>query len=343
MLACIETMDAFEEARPSPEQEQPNWGKTDIEEIGDEEIGDEEIGDEEIATQLLQMKEEVINTSIPEGISFYDPVRMYLKDMAKVPLLNTEEEIKLAKRIEMGDTYAKTTLAESNLRLVVSIAKKYIGRGMLFLDLIQEGNLGLMKAVEKFDYRKGFKFSTYATWWIRQAVTRAIADQGRTIRIPVHMGEITNKLIRVSKQLLQKLGREPYPEEIAAEMGISIDKAREIMAISREPVSLETPLGNEGDGRLGDLIPDDETPAPAETATLMLLKKQILDVLDTLTPREGKILRLRFGLDDGRERTLEEVGKEFNVTRERIRQIQEKALKRLRHPTRSKKLKGYLD
>jgi len=268
---------------------------------------------------------------------------MYLKEIGRVPLLTAEEEVELAKRIEQGDEEAKRKLAEANLRLVVSIAKRYVGRGMLFLDLIQKGNLGLIKAVEKFDYRKGFKFSTYATWWIRQAITRAIADQARTIRIPVHMVETINKLIRVSRQLLQELGREPTPEEIAQEMGLSEEKVREIMKISQEPVSLETPIGEEEDSHLGDFIPDDDAPAPDESAAFTLLKEQLIDVLDTLTPREEKVLRLRFGLDDGRARTLEEVGKEFNVTRERIRQIEAKALRKLRHPSRSKKLKDYLD
>ena len=281
--------------------------------------------------------------SVPEGISIDDPVRMYLKEIGKVPLLTAEEEIEIAKRLETGDEEAKKKLSEANLRLVVSIAKRYVGRGMLFLDLIQEGNLGLIKAVEKFDYRKGFKFSTYATWWIRQAITRAIADQARTIRIPVHMVETINKLIRVSRQLLQQYGREPTPEEIAKEMGISEAKVREIIKIAQEPVSLETPIGEEEDSHLGDFIPDDDTPAPAEAASFALMKEQLLDVLDTLTPREEKVLRLRFGLDDGRQRTLEEVGKEFNVTRERIRQIEAKALRKLRHPSRSKKLKDYLD
>ncbi|MDI6602288.1 MAG: RNA polymerase sigma factor RpoD [Thermoanaerobacteraceae bacterium] len=287
--------------------------------------------------------EEELDLSIPEGISIDDPVRMYLKEIGKIPLLTPEEEIELAKRIEKGDEEAKKKLAEANLRLVVSIAKRYVGRGMLFLDLIQEGNLGLIKAVEKFDYRKGYKFSTYATWWIRQAITRAIADQARTIRIPVHMVETINRLIRVSRQLLQQLGREPSPDEIAREMGISEDKVREIMKIAQEPVSLETPIGEEEDSHLGDFIPDDDAPAPADAATFMMLKEQLKEVLDTLTPREEKVLRLRFGLDDGRARTLEEVGKEFNVTRERIRQIEAKALRKLRHPSRSKKLKDFLE
>ena len=280
---------------------------------------------------------------VPEGISIDDPVRMYLKEIGKVPLLTGTEEIEIAKRMEQGDQEAKRKLAEANLRLVVSIAKRYVGRGMLFLDLIQEGNLGLIKAVEKFDYRKGYKFSTYATWWIRQAITRAIADQARTIRIPVHMVETINKLIRVSRQLLQEYGREPTPEEIAKAMGISESKVREIIKIAQEPVSLETPIGEEEDSHLGDFIPDEDAPAPADAASHALMKEQLWDVLDTLTPREEKVLRLRFGLDDGHQRTLEEVGREFCVTRERIRQIEAKALRKLRHPSRSKKLKDYLD
>ena len=284
-----------------------------------------------------------IDLSVPEGVSIEDPVRMYLKEIGKVPLLSAEEEIELAKRMENGDEAAKKRLAEANLRLVVSIAKRYVGRGMLFLDLIQEGNLGLIKAVEKFDYRKGYKFSTYATWWIRQAITRAIADQARTIRIPVHMVETINKLIRVSRQLLQELGREPTPEEIAKEMDMSVERVREILKISQEPVSLETPIGEEEDSHLGDFIQDDNVPVPADAAAFTLLKEQLVEVLSTLTDREQKVLRLRFGLDDGRARTLEEVGKEFNVTRERIRQIEAKALRKLRHPSRSRKLKDYLD
>lgn len=290
-----------------------------------------------------ESEEEELDISIPEGIAIDDPVRMYLKEIGKVPLLTPDEEIELAKKIEAGDEYAKKKLAEANLRLVVSIAKRYVGRGMLFLDLIQEGNLGLIKAVEKFDYRKGYKFSTYATWWIRQAITRAIADQARTIRIPVHMVETINKLIRVSRQLLQELGRDPIAEEIAQVMEMPVEKVREIMKIAQEPVSLETPIGEEEDSHLGDFIPDDDAPAPAEAAAFTMLKEQLINVLDTLTPREEKVLRLRFGLDDGRARTLEEVGKEFNVTRERIRQIEAKALRKLRHPSRSKKLKDYLD
>ena len=290
-----------------------------------------------------EIEVEKIDLSVPDGVSIEDPVRMYLKEIGKVPLLSAEEEIELAKRMELGDQEAKKRLAEANLRLVVSIAKRYVGRGMLFLDLIQEGNLGLIKAVEKFDYRKGYKFSTYATWWIRQAITRAIADQARTIRIPVHMVETINKLIRVSRQLLQELGREPTPEEIAAEMNMPVERVREILKISQEPVSLETPIGEEEDSHLGDFIQDDNVPVPAEAAAQTLLKEQLDEVLDTLTEREQKVLRLRFGLDDGRARTLEEVGKEFDVTRERIRQIEAKALRKLRHPSRSKKLKDFLD
>ena len=284
-----------------------------------------------------------IDLSIPEGISIDDPVRMYLKEIGRVPLLSADEEIALAKRMEAGDEEAQKELAEANLRLVVSIAKRYVGRGMLFLDLIQEGNLGLIKAVEKFDYNKGYKFSTYATWWIRQAITRAIADQARTIRIPVHMVETINKLIRVSRQLLQQLGREPAPEEIAGAMEISVERVREIMKIAQEPVSLETPIGEEEDSHLGDFIEDQDAPAPAEAASFMLLKEQLEEVLDTLTEREERVLRLRFGLDDGRARTLEEVGQNFGVTRERIRQIEAKALRKLRHPSRSRKLKDFLD
>ncbi len=284
-----------------------------------------------------------LNISVDSSINIDDHVRMYLKEIGKVPLLSAEEEIELAKRMEQGDEMAKKRLSEANLRLVVSIAKRYVGRGMLFLDLIQEGNLGLIKAVEKFDFRKGFKFSTYATWWIRQAITRAIADQARTIRIPVHMVETINKLMRVDRQLLQEFGRSPTPEELAKEMQMPVEKVREIMKIAQEPVSLETPIGEEEDSHLGDFIPDDDIPAPAEAAAFTLLKEQLMDVLDTLTDREEKVLRLRFGLDDGRARTLEEVGKEFNVTRERIRQIEAKALRKLRHPSRSKKLKDYLE
>ena len=294
----------------------------------------------------MDMEEDVekeIDISLPEGINIDDPVRMYLKEIGKVPLLSADEEIELARRMEEGDESAKKKLAEANLRLVVSIAKRYVGRGMLFLDLIQEGNLGLIKAVEKFDYNKGYKFSTYATWWIRQAITRAIADQARTIRIPVHMVETINKLIRISRQLIQELGREPTAEELAQEMLMPVDKVREIMKIAQEPVSLETPIGEEEDSHLGDFIPDDDIPAPADAAADTLLQEQLKDVLNTLTDREKKVLRLRFGLDDGRARTLEEVGREFKVTRERIRQIEAKALRKLRHPSRSKKLKDFIE
>ena len=308
-----------------------------IEELDD--VDDSDI----VLTEEDDVDMEKIDLSVPDGISIEDPVRMYLKEIGKVPLLSADEEVELAKRMAEGDEDAKKRLAEANLRLVVSIAKRYVGRGMLFLDLIQEGNLGLIKAVEKFDYHKGFKFSTYATWWIRQAITRAIADQARTIRIPVHMVETINKLIRVSRQLLQELGREPTPEEIAAELDMPVERVREILKISQEPVSLETPIGEEEDSHLGDFIQDDNVPVPAEAAAQTLLKEQLDEVLDTLTEREQKVLRLRFGMDDGRARTLEEVGKEFDVTRERIRQIEAKALRKLRHPSRSRKLKDYLD
>ena len=306
-------------------------------------MDDDDIDDDIILDDEDEVEVEKIDLSVPDGVSIEDPVRMYLKEIGKVPLLSAEEEIELAKRMELGDQEAKKRLAEANLRLVVSIAKRYVGRGMLFLDLIQEGNLGLIKAVEKFDYRKGYKFSTYATWWIRQAITRAIADQARTIRIPVHMVETINKLIRVSRQLLQELGREPTPEEIAAEMNMPVDRVREILKISQEPVSLEIPIGEEEDSHLGDFIQDDNVPVPADAAAFTLLKEQLEEVLGTLTEREQKVLTLRFGLEDGRARTLEEVGKEFNVTRERIRQIEAKALRKLRHPSRSRKLKDYLE
>ncbi len=310
-------------------------------------VQEEEVPERELASIEGENSEEAdlenIDLTIPDSVNIEDPVRMYLKEIGKVPLLTADEEIELAKRMEEGDEEAKKRLSEANLRLVVSIAKRYVGRGMLFLDLIQEGNLGLIKAVEKFDYRKGFKFSTYATWWIRQAITRAIADQARTIRIPVHMVETINKLVRVSRQLLQELGREPTPEEIAEKMDIPVERVREIIKISQEPVSLETPIGEEEDSHLGDFIQDDNVPVPAEAAAFTLLKEQLDEVLGTLTEREQKVLRLRFGLKDGRARTLEEVGKEFNVTRERIRQIEAKALRKLRHPSRSRKLKDYLD
>ena len=319
--------------------------KNDIDVLQVVEDDDSDVHDDDIDMIDENSEEEpdLLDLSIPDSINIEDPVRMYLKEIGKVPLLTAEEEIELAKRMENGDEDAKKRLAEANLRLVVSIAKRYVGRGMLFLDLIQEGNLGLIKAVEKFDYNKGFKFSTYATWWIRQAITRAIADQARTIRIPVHMVETINKLVRVSRQLLQELGREPTPEEIAERMEIPVERVREILKISQEPVSLETPIGEEEDSHLGDFIQDDNVPVPADAAAFTLLKEQLVEVLGTLTEREQKVLRLRFGLDDGRARTLEEVGKEFNVTRERIRQIEAKALRKLRHPSRSRKLKDYLD
>ena len=339
-----EIMDAFADIDLDPDKMDKIFdfleaSNIDIIRTTDDDMDDEPIlldGDDDIDIEKIDL-------SIPEGVSIEDPVRMYLKEIGKVPLLSAEEEIELAKRMENGDQNAKKRLAEANLRLVVSIAKRYVGRGMLFLDLIQEGNLGLIKAVEKFDYRKGYKFSTYATWWIRQAITRAIADQARTIRIPVPMVETINKLIRVSRQLLQELGREPSPEEIAAEMDMPVERVREILKISQEPVSMETPIGEEEDSHLGDFIEDDNVPAPAEAAAFTLLKEQLDEVLSTLTDREQKVLRLRFGLEDGRARTLEEVGKEFKVTRERIRQIEAKALRKLRHPSRSRKLKDYLD
>jgi len=329
-IAEKEILDELQEIDLSPEQIDKIYET--LEALNIEIIGDVE-----------EEEEEEVDLSVPEGVAIDDPVRMYLKEIGKVPLLNSEQEVTLAKRIEAGDEQAAKELAEANLRLVVSIAKRYVGRGMLFLDLIQEGNLGLIKAVEKFDFTKGFKFSTYATWWIRQAITRAIADQARTIRIPVHMVETINKLIRIERQLLQELGRAPQAEEIAEIMEMPPEKVREIMKIAQEPVSLETPIGEEEDSHLGDFIPDDDALAPAEAAAFTMLKEQLISVLDTLTPREEKVLRLRFGLDDGRSRTLEEVGKEFNVTRERIRQIEAKALRKLRHPSRSKKLKDYLD
>ena len=307
---------------------------------------------ENIETENIDMFEEDVqlskgelemDTAIVQNIAVDDPVRMYLKEIGKVPLLSAEEEIELAKRMEQGDEYAKKKLCEANLRLVVSIAKRYVGRGMLFLDLIQEGNIGLIKAVDKFDWRKGYKFSTYATWWIRQAITRSIADQARTIRIPVHMVETINKLMRIQRQLLQEYGRDVKPEEIAKEMDLTVEKVREILKIAQEPVSLETPIGEEEDSHLGDFIEDDKIASPSDAATFSMLKEQLMEVLGTLTDREQKVLKLRFGLEDGRARTLEEVGKEFDVTRERIRQIEAKALRKLRHPSRSKKLKDYLE
>lgn len=345
IISYREIMDAFEQVELTPEQIDDIYETLASQGIeilpGITEEPTEEHEDQE---QFQPEEEEIeIDLTIPEGIALDDPVRMYLKEIGRVPLLLANEEIELARKVESGDETAKRRLAEANLRLVVSIAKRYVGRGMLFLDLIQEGNLGLIKAVEKFDYRKGFKFSTYATWWIRQAITRAIADQARTIRIPVHMVETINKLIRVSRQLLQALGREPTAEEIAEEMEMSPERVREIIKIAQEPVSLETPIGEEEDSHLGDFIEDQDAPAPAEAASFRLLKEQLEDVLNTLTPREEKVLRLRFGLDDGRARTLEEVGQIFNVTRERIRQIEAKALRKLRHPSRSKKLKDFLD
>ena len=354
VLTSKEVMDRLSEAEMEPEQLDKiletleAYGISVVNDEADlpepDEIAAEQAAASSAASGLNEVSmEEQLDLSVPEGIAIDDPVRMYLKEIGKVPLLTADQEIDLARRLEEGDETAKQQLAEANLRLVVSIAKRYVGRGMLFLDLIQEGNLGLIKAVEKFDYRKGFKFSTYATWWIRQAITRAIADQARTIRIPVHMVETINKLIRVSRQLLQEYGREPTPEEIAKEMGISEVKVREIIKIAQEPVSLETPIGEEEDSHLGDFIPDEDAPAPAEAASFALMKEQLTEVLDTLTPREEKVLRLRFGLDDGHQRTLEEVGREFNVTRERIRQIEAKALRKLRHPSRSKKLRDYLD
>ncbi len=365
VLTHKEIIDAFEEIEITPEELEQVYEKLEKESVEVVEDMDKELEEIEVT------KEELEDLSVPEGINIDDHVKMYLKEIGKVNLLTAEEEMYLAKRMTTGEEAAhqieemeediteeikiqlnelvadgekaKKSLAEANLRLVVSIAKRYVGRGMLFLDLIQEGNLGLIKAVDKFDYTKGYKFSTYATWWIRQAITRAIADQARTIRIPVHMVETINKLVRVSRQLVQELGREPTPEELAKELNMPVEKVREISKISQEPVSLETPIGEEEDSHLGDFIPDDDAPAPSEAASFVLLKEQLGDVLKTLTPREAKVLRLRFGLDDGRARTLEEVGKEFDVTRERIRQIEAKALRKLRHPSRSKKLKDFLD
>ena len=348
VLEIQEISDFLSDLELSPEQMEKVYEyleamNIDVLRIGSDDDLDADIDDLILAEEEEEVDMEKIDLSVPDGISIEDPVRMYLKEIGKVPLLSAEEEIDLARRMSEGDESAKKRLAEANLRLVVSIAKRYVGRGMLFLDLIQEGNLGLIKAVEKFDYQKGFKFSTYATWWIRQAITRAIADQARTIRIPVHMVETINKLIRVSRQLLQELGREPLPEEIAKELDMPVDRVREILKISQEPVSLETPIGEEEDSHLGDFIQDDNVPVPAEAAAATLLKEQLNEVLDTLTDREQKVLRLRFGMNDGRARTLEEVGKEFDVTRERIRQIEAKALRKLRHPSRSRKLRDYLD
>ncbi|GBF33729.1 RNA polymerase sigma factor RpoD [Desulfocucumis palustris] len=341
MLSYTEIMDSLQAADLTPEQIDEVYEK--LSGLGIEVVSEVPEVDAIDGPAENPPEDMDIDLTIPDGVGIDDPVRMYLKEIGRVPLLSPEEEVELAKRMEEGDEESKRRLAEANLRLVVSIAKRYVGRGMLFLDLIQEGNLGLIKAVEKFDFRKGFKFSTYATWWIRQAITRAIADQARTIRIPVHMVETINKLIRVSRQLLQELGREPTPEEIAQEMNISQEKVREIMKIAQEPVSLETPIGEEEDSHLGDFIEDHDARAPAEEASFTLLREQLDEVLKTLTDREQKVLRLRFGLDDGRARTLEEVGQKFGVTRERIRQIEAKTLRKLRHPSRSKKLKDYLD
>jgi len=334
MLTYKEVLDAFEEVELEPEQ---------VEKIYEtiEKMGIDLMGDIDAEINDIQISEDDLDLSVPEGISIDDPVRMYLKEIGKVPLLTADEEIRLAQRIEDGDNEAKRRLAEANLRLVVSIAKRYVGRGMLFLDLIQEGNLGLIKAVEKFDYSKGYKFSTYATWWIRQAITRAIADQARTIRIPVHMVETINKVKRARSQLLHENAYEPSAEDIAAELNMPVDKVREILRVAQEPVSLETPIGEEEDSHLGDFIPDDDATAPDDAVSNIMLKKQMDEVLSTLTQRETRVIRLRFGLEDGRSRTLEEVGKEFDVTRERIRQIEAKAIRKLRHPNRSNKLKGY--
>ncbi|WAW13991.1 RNA polymerase sigma factor RpoD [Peptostreptococcus equinus] len=355
-VSLMDIMEAFQDSEMNKEVAENLYetlGNLGIEVVNDKELKasidltePDDLDIKSIDKDIDEKKEkesEPAEISVPKGVSIDDPVRMYLKEIGKIPLLKPHEEVDYAKRMSEGDQFAKQKLVEANLRLVVSIAKRYVGRGMLFLDLIQEGNLGLIKAVEKFDYKKGYKFSTYATWWIRQAITRAIADQARTIRIPVHMVETINKLIRVSRQLLQELGRDPKPEEIAKEMNMTEDKVREIMKIAQDPVSLETPIGEEEDSHLGDFIPDEDAPAPAEAAAYSLLKEQIEEVLCTLNEREQKVLKLRFGLEDGRARTLEEVGKEFDVTRERIRQIEAKALRKLRHPSRSKKLRDYLD
>ena len=346
ILEQQEVQDFFKDVEMNPEQMNAVYEFLEEKGIDVLQIGNDDV-DDDIEEMILTEKDDIdvekIDLSVPEGVGTDDPVRMYLKEIGKIPLLTAEEEVELAKRMSEGDESAKKRLTEANLRLVVSIAKRYVGRGMLFLDLIQEGNLGLIKAVEKFDYEKGFKFSTYATWWIRQAITRAIADQARTIRIPVHMVETINKVSRVSRQLLQELGREPQAEEIAKAMELPVERVREIMKIAQDPVSLETPIGEEEDSHLGDFIQDENVADPAEAATQTVLKEQLEEVLDTLTEREQKVLKLRFGLEDGRARTLEEVGKEFDVTRERIRQIEAKALRKLRHPSRSKKLKDYLD
>ncbi|NLW16231.1 MAG: RNA polymerase sigma factor RpoD [Firmicutes bacterium] len=347
VITYKEIMDALQEIDLNPDQIEEIYESlaalgVDVIEDGEKVIDIDEKDDEDVDDKDAD-DADLNDLSVPAGVRIDDPVRMYLKEIGRVPLLTPEEEVALAKRMEEGDEEAKKKLVEANLRLVVSIAKRYVGRGMQFLDLIQEGNLGLMKAVEKFDYTKGFKFSTYATWWIRQAITRSIADQARTIRIPVHMVETINKLIRISRQLLQELGREPTPDEIAAEMDIPVERVHEILKIAQEPVSLETPIGEEEDSHLGDFIPDDDAVAPADAAAFTLLREQLDDVLDTLTEREQRVLRLRFGLDDGRGRTLEEVGQEFGVTRERIRQIEAKALRKLRHPSRSKRLKDFLE
>ena len=345
-LTSTEISDAMEESSRVIDAEQMEKLYEELESNGIEVVDDDATDMSAVADMGEEGMDDFEDTVTSDGITIDDPVKVYLKEIGRVPLLTPDEEVQLALDIQKGGKdggRAKQRLSEANLRLVVSIAKRYVGRGMQFLDLIQEGNLGLIKAVEKFDYRKGYKFSTYATWWIRQAITRAIADQARTIRIPVHMVETINKLIRVSRQLLQELGREPTPEEIAEEMNMPVDRVREILKISQEPVSLETPIGEEEDSHLGDFIQDDNVPVPSDAAAFTLLKEQLVEVLGTLTEREQKVLRLRFGLDDGRARTLEEVGKEFNVTRERIRQIEAKALRKLRHPSRSRKLKDYLD
>lgn len=350
VLENQEVLDAFKGETLSPEKLDQIYDfleNNHVDVLRLEEEDDIDLDPELFIEDELQEEEDIsvedIDLTIPDGVGIDDPVRMYLKEIGKIPLLSTDEEVELAKRMELGDEEARTRLAEANLRLVVSIAKRYVGRGMQFLDLIQEGNLGLIKAVEKFDYTKGYKFSTYATWWIRQAITRSIADQARTIRIPVHMVETINRQIRVSRQLLQELGREPTLEEVAEKMEIPVERVREIRKISQEPVSLETPIGEEEDSHLGDFIQDDHVIVPADAATFTLLREQLMETLKTLTDREQRVLRLRFGLDDGRPRTLEEVGKDFRVTRERIRQIEAKALRKLRHPSRSKKLKDYLD